>query len=463
MRRARVVVGLLVAAVAVGVVLLGGTTGERAHADPIAVLSANAAVPQEEQALSRLVSGLATGRSERVVAALEQRVRRNPHDGTALAVLGLAYQQRGRETGDSTYYRLEGLALARAGAAGAPQALVATGTASLDNTRHRFAAGLLEARRALGLEPYNASALGALGDALLNLGRYREAFRAYDRMALESPGISSFTRVANARELTGRPAAAIAADRLALEADTTIPEQVAWTITQIGNVEFNMGHYAAARGEYDRALRRYPGYVHAQAGFARVEAAQGDDRDAVALLQHVVDRLPIPAYVIWLGDIQHASGREAAARRTYALVDAIERIYAANGVRTELQTALFDLDHDRNVADALGRARTAYADAPGIYSEDAVAWGLYRTGRCEAARSHSARALRLGTRDALLVFHRAMIERCLGSASAHAWFARALRINPQFSFLWAPVARAELSRRAEPRTASRSTGGSRRT
>src|SRR5206468_1699424 len=165
---------------------------------------------------------------------------------------------------------------------------------------------------------------------------------------------------------------------------------------------------------------------------------------AVARLRHIVDVLPIPAYVIMLGDVLHVSGREPEARRAYALVGVIERLFAANGVRTELQTAVFDLDHDRHVADALARARAAYTSAPSIYAEDALAWGLFRAGRCEQAKSHSAHALRLGTRDALMVFHRAMIERCLGDASARSWFRRALAINPHFSFLWAPVARRAL-------------------
>jgi tetratricopeptide (TPR) repeat protein len=212
-------------------------------------------------------------------------------------------------------------------------------------------------------------------------------------------------------------------------------------MVQIGNVHFNMGRLRQAELAYRKALRRLPGYVHAEAGLARVEASEGNYGAAIARLRHVVDVLPIPAYVIMLGDVLHVSGHEAAARREYALVDAIERLFEANGVRTELQTAVFDLDHGRKVADALARARSAYASAPGIYPEDAVAWGLFRTGRCGEARAHSARALRLGTRDALLVFHRAMIERCLGSPSAGSWFHRALAINPHFSFLWAPVAR----------------------
>src|SRR5206468_11498135 len=177
---------------------------------------------------------------------------------------------------------------------------------------------------------------------------------------------------------------------------------------------------------------------------ARVEASEGRYGPAITRLRHVVEVLPIPAYVILLGDTLRASGHEAAARREYALVGAIERLFAANGVRTELQTAVFDLDHDQRVADALARARAAYTSAPSIYAEDALAWGLFRAGRCEQARSHSAHALRLGTRDALLVFHRAMIERCRGVASARPWFRRALAINPHFSLLWAPVARKAL-------------------
>jgi len=55
---------------------------------------------------------------------------------------------------------------------------------------------------------------------------------------------------------------------------------------------------------------------------------------------------------------------------------------------------------------------------------------------------YSQRALLLGTQDAVKFFHRGMIERCLGhSADARTWFRRALELNPQFSLIWAPVAR----------------------
>jgi tetratricopeptide (TPR) repeat protein len=440
----RLVIVTVVAAAAAVPILLGGALSSSPKASPLAVLASNALGTPEQQAVGRLLSGLSSGHTGAYIHRLERRVARDPGDGDTVGVLALAYQQRARETGDPAYYRLSGLALRRAGKAGGTAALVLQGEASLANTRHRFRLGLRLAGRELALDRFNGSADGALGDALLNLGRYPAAFRTYDHMALLAPGVASFTRVAAARELIGRPAAAAEADRLAIESGSSVPENLAWANVQLGNVHFNVGRLGPAAAAYRRALRGLPGYVHAEAGLARVEASQGRYRQAISRFRGVVDVLPIPQYVIWLGDTLRAAGQEGAARHEYKLVGAIERLFAANGVRTELQTALFDLDHEQHVADALRRARIAYSSAPSIYAADAVAWGLFRTGRCGEARAYSARALRLGTRDALLIFHRAMIERCLASSSAGSWFRKALTINPHFSLLWAPVARRAL-------------------
>lgn len=394
-----------------------------------------------ETTLGRLVSGLSAGSTAAYVGRLEREVAKPRPDSQALTLLGLAYQQQARETGDPSFFSRSGEALSRAAAAGGPLPLITQGRASLANSRHRFGRGLVLAREAVRLDPESAGAYGALGDALLNLGRYPPAFRAYDRMVVLAPGIASLTRVANARELLGRPEAATRAVRFALGVDQAVPEHVAFARVQLGNLEFNRGRLEKSARAYRAVLARQPGYVHADAGLARVEAARGEYSAAIARLRRAVAGLPIPAYVILLGDTLRAAGHEAAARREYALVGAIERLFAANGVRTDLQTAVFDLDHGRNVADALARARAARRAAPGIYADDALAWGLFRAGRCREARRHSVSALRLGTRDALIVFHRAMIERCLGAPTAHGWFQQALAINPHFSLLWAQVAR----------------------
>jgi tetratricopeptide (TPR) repeat protein len=391
---------------------------------------------------TRLLSGLAGNDTAAYVGRLEHRVSQQPHDANTLLLLGFAYQQRARETGDPRFYSLSERAFHRAERVPRAGGLVSTGLAALAVSRHRFADALPLARAALRVNPHNGTAYGALGDALLNLGRYGRAFAAYDRMAELSPSVASYARVAHARELAGRPDAAAEALHLALTLDVPVPEHRAAALVQLGDISFNVGHLLRARRAYGRALAARPGHVHAQAGLARVAAARGRYHRAAALLQRVVDRLPLPQYAIWQGDVLKAAGRRLAARQAYGLVGAAERIQAANGVRTELQTALFDLDHGHRLKDALVRARKAYARAPSIDGADVLAWALERNGRCGQALVYSRHALRLGTRDALKFFHRGMIERCLGHrAEARRWSRRALAANPYFSLLWTSVAR----------------------
>src|ERR671934_138571 len=129
-------------------------------------------------------------------------------------------------------------------------------------------------------------------------------------------------------------------------------------------------------------------------------------------------------------------------QRRLELIAAIRRLLVANGVKTDLETALFDVDHAIRLPRALTLARSARADRPSIDGDDVLAWALARNGRCGEALRYSKRAVRLGTLDAFKFFHRGMIERCLGDrAEARTWFRRALALNPHFSLLWARSAR----------------------
>jgi tetratricopeptide (TPR) repeat protein len=391
--------------------------------------------------LAQLVEQFSAGSTNSVVRRLEGVVASQPDDARALALLGLGYQQLARETADASWLSRSEEALGRAVARDAADPVAASGLAQLAVTQHRFREAIALARSALRLDSESTLAIGALGDALLAVGRHHEAFRAYDRLAARGPSVGAYARVATARQLLGRPVAALDAMELAIEAGSAIPEQEAWALTRYGTLLVASNRLGDASEAFERALELAPGYVHAQAGVARVDAARGRYGAAARRLQEVVDRLPLPEYAVLLGDTLARAHRPDDARRAYALVFTLERVLAANGVRTELSTALFDLDHGIRPQDALTRAQAAHRAAPGLAAADAVAWGLYRTGRCAEARKWSQRALRLGTEDGLFLFHRGMIERCLGNhAAARRWFARAVAANPTFSLRWVPLA-----------------------
>ena len=428
MRRKRLIFGAAAAGLTAVALLLGGALRDSSTASPVLVRTASLGARSSDTAA--------------LVAELQAKVRANPYDMTSLDSLGLAYQQRARETGDPSYYAKSDEALHRALRL-APRDLIATsGLGSLALSRHRFREALALGRRAQTISPTTARNYGVIGDALVELGRYREGFRAFDAMAGMRPDLSSYARISHARELLGDIPGAIGAIKLALNAAAGQGEAEAWTHVQLGKIYFSVGRFAAAGAEDRRALQVFPDYAYALDALARVEAARGRYRAAIAREQEAVNRIPLPQYVSMLGDLYRASGHPGQARKQYALIRVIERLLVANGVKTDLETALFDVDHGIRLHAALELARVAYRERPSIDGDDVLAWALERNGHCGEAQRYSRRALRLGTLDALKMFHRGMIERCLGNdAEAAIWFQRALRLNPQFSLLWAPVAR----------------------
>jgi tetratricopeptide (TPR) repeat protein len=423
------------AALTAAALLLGGVLREEG--------SAGAASPAAIRGVAGLrASEIGSGDTAATVSALQASLRGAPDDVRSLDLLGLDYQQRARETADPTYYTKSEGVLRRALRL-APRDLLATsGLGSLALSRHRFRAALALGRRTVALSPSTARGYGVVGDALVELGRYREAFAAFDRMVSLKPSLASYARVAYARELLGNVSGAAEALRLALDAAVGQPEALAWTHVQLGKLLFSHKRVAAAERAFRAALAVFPGYVYAYDQLALVHAARANLRRAIGLERRAAETVPLPQFVATLGDLHRRAGDERAAARQYRLIGAIERLLNANGVSTDLEAAVFDVDHGVDLPHALDVARAAHADRPSIDGDDVLGWALARNGRCAEALRWSKRALRLGTQDAVKFFHRGMIERCLGRrGSARSWFRRALAVNPHFSLLWAPVAR----------------------
>ena len=387
-----------------------------------------------------LVPASAGGSLDAAIASLESRVEAVPDDWRASAALGSAYVQQGRVTGDPSAYPLAQVALRRSLAlrsTGNAGALVGLGT--LAAARHDFADALRWGRRAVRAAPFDADAYGVLGDAQLELGRYRAAFASFQRMVDTRPDLASYARVSYALELRGNVAGAIDAMRAAFDLAAGGAD-AAWTAAKIGQLHFGAGRVGPAEAWFRRALAADPRSMDAEAGLALVAWATGDLRGAIGGFERVSARFPSPEHVATLGELYAAAGDREAAAAQFELVRAEARLFRVNGVDTDLEIALFEAD----------RPGSGSARRTSVHVADALAWALYANGRYREAAIASDRALRLGTRSALFLFHAGMIRLRLGDrAAARALLDEAFDINPHFSVRWSPVLRATLARLGE--------------
>jgi tetratricopeptide (TPR) repeat protein len=385
---------------------------------------------------------------DRTIASLQARLRTSPDDWRSLGDLGLAYLQKGRITADPSWYpKAEGVLTRSLSLNERENSRAALGMGALSLARHEFADALKWGRMARAIDPYDAEAPGVIGDALVELGRYDEAVRSFQEMIDLRPNLGSYARVSYARELHGDLSGAIEAMRDAQAAAGGAPEDAAWVASQLGDLYLLARRVAWAEREYRRGAYLAPEYVLPQVGLAKVAAMRGDLDRAADKLSLVVDRYPAPEFVILLGDLYGAAGRRSEAEAQYDLVRAMHVLHRDNGVNTDLEVALFEADHGRDVEAAIDRARAEYRRRRSIHTADALGWTFYRAGRYREAARFAREALRLGTRDPLLHFHAGMILFRLGDRTgAERHLSEALTINPIFSFLHRDVAERTLER-----------------
>ena len=380
-----------------------------------------------------------------VIAAMQQRLRANANEERSYVTLGEAYAQKAREVGDPTYYSKADAVLRRALdlTPNDAEALVAQGSLALD--RHQFRDALRLGQQARSIDPYNADAFGIIGDAQVQLGQDDAAIQTIQAMVDLRPDLSSYSRISYLRELHGDTAGAIQAMQQAAMAGGPAPENRAWTYWQLGTLSFNNGDLDTAQRDFEQSLAVFPRYVHGEAGLGMVAAARGDYDDAIADYTAALDVMPWPQYIINLGDVYAAAGRQQDAQREYGLVDAIEKLFRANGVNVDAELALFDADHHRDLTGAVALARKTVQDQPSVMSYDVLAWTLYQMGNCKEASQAEGEALRLGSQLPLTLFHAGMVASCNGDApTAATYLQHVVALNPHFSVLYAGLAEQTL-------------------
>ena len=141
---------------------------------------------------------------------------------------------------------------------------------------HDFEQALQIAKKAVEINPYNAQIYGALVDAYVELGDYKKAVEAADKMVSIRPDLRSYARVSYLREIHGQVEEAIDAMEMAVQAGYPGYEETAWARLTLGELYEKYGTLEAAEMQYHQILAERNNYPFAIAALAKIEFERGN-------------------------------------------------------------------------------------------------------------------------------------------------------------------------------------------
>jgi tetratricopeptide (TPR) repeat protein len=316
---------------------------------------------------------------------------------------------------------------------------------AIELERHNFPEVEHHSRRLTEIAPDDPWNWGTLGDALMELGKYSDAADAYQTMVRLRPDISSYNRAAYYRFVAGDAAGAVEIMKRAIEAGSRSPENIAWCLVDLGNMDLKIGRIAEAQQAFQAALKLFPAYHPANAGLGRLYAQQGKSAQAIEHFRQAEDVVPLPEYAASLEDLYEAAGKPEEARQQAARLAVIEKMDQAAGFPANRNLALAYADRGRNLDRALAMVREEMKSRRDVYEQDALAWVLYKNKQYDEAKRAAAKALELGTPEPAFYYHAGMIAKASGdSDTARKYLAKAFELNPEFHPRQAAEARAAL-------------------
>lgn len=367
------------------------------------------------------------------IAFYEGVAKRDPTGGMALGQLALFYMRRARATGDyQDVLRSEAAARMSLEHRGAHNTRARQALAASLLSEHRFGDALGIAQDLAERDASNAAFRASLGEIQMELGHYDDARATFASVAGNASDLSVAPRLARWAELQGHPDSAyrlMNASLLAIIDRRDVPaEQKAWFWLRTGDLQFRRGRIEEAASAYQRGLATHPDDYRLLTAIAKLEAARHEWQKAIDFGERAVAVSFDPATLGVMSDAYAALGDSAKANE-YA--HAMEIAVSKQATAYHREWSLFLLNHGRRVSEVLAKTQEELKTRQDIYGYDALAWALHASGRDRAARDAMSHALALGTQDAMLFYHAAMIDRALGSREVAAReLERAHTLNP---------------------------------
>lgn len=371
--------------------------------------------------------------AERKIASARLWIEKDSGSYQARNALALALARRARETSDSSYYRQ------------AEEALDASFRIAPDNFegarlkawvllgKHEFARALEEAKAVKDRMPDDLLTYALLSDAHVELGNYEEAEEAAQWLLDLRPGnLAGLTRGAYLRELFGDVEGALEWMREAYDqTHFNEYEDRAWILTHMGHLEASRGRLGASESHLTQALELFPDYHYALGELSRVRLAQKRYGEAVSVLRLRYDKAPHPENLYELAGALSLAGETEEAESLFATFEQKARAEIEGVDNANRELVFYYADRLLEPEKALAVAEREIARRRDVFTRDAYAWALHRSGRSADARRQIESALAVGTKDARMLYHAGAICAASGDrGTALQYLRESLAINP---------------------------------
>ncbi|HEX8765448.1 MAG TPA: tetratricopeptide repeat protein [Candidatus Acidoferrum sp.] len=374
----------------------------------------------------------ATPAEQKIVWA-EAAIKAHPDRSQPYNDLAGAYVQRVRETADPSYYAQADTVLQKS-------LQITPGNLEGEKARLMILLGRGEFTEALGLAktlnkktPDDVLLYGFIADAAMALGDYADAEEAAQWMLNMRPGnVPGLLRGAALRRLYGdaRGAKDFFSQAYQQMAPTQT-EELAWTLTQMADLQISIGDMDGAEGLLHSALQQFPGYYAALEELAQVHTARQHYSEAVDLLRQRNQKFPTAASRYALAQALERAGQTTQASLAYGDFATTARAIIEGGDNANAELISYYLGHEHNSAEALRIAQIEIAKRHNVNTLDSYAWALYGNGRYEEAQKQIAVALAVGVREARMFYHAGLIAGKLhDDVSAARYLNQSVELNP---------------------------------
>lgn len=326
------------------------------------------------------------------------QIRKKPNEAKSYIDLAELFMMEARVTGEHGHYYSNALALLEnaytlANGNKDIEFRSLSDRASVLMSLHQFVKAKQLAEEAIKLNPYNAQVYGALVDANVELGNYKEAVANADKMVSIRPDLRSYSRISYLRELFGDLPGAIEAMKQAVEAGYPGYEETAWSRLHLGELYKKSGNTEAAVLEYQIVLSQRPNYAFAMAALAEVELDKKNYEQAEKLVNEAITLMPEVSFYITKAKLFEQQGKKDESMMLAQEVLTMLKDDEKSGHKMDLTYAQVFADLFKDYDQAIQYAMQEYEIRPGNIEVNKFLVDTYtKMGNLAKANEHMAKS-----------------------------------------------------------------------